>query len=161
MVRITSEQFKELQKRQSANASQLPNEQSKRSKYGNKKVVIQGIEFDSTKEGYRWLFLKDCERRGLITELQRQVEFVLIPDEYTDVRKQLKTKVKVENKRTFIGVRYFADFVYKKNGELVVEDVKGSEDSRAIDDSFFLKQKMMWYFHRIKIRIVCEAGEAV
>ena len=143
------------------NALQYLQNRQKRCKYGNKKVVICGITFDSTKEGYRWLFLQDCERKGLIKELRRQVEFVLIPDEYEDVIVHLKTKDKVTKRRTFIGVRYKADFVYMKDGVEVVEDVKGSLSDGAIDNVFFIKQKMMHALLGIDVRIVTKETEEV
>ncbi len=143
------------------NALQYLQNTQKRAKYGNRKVVICGITFDSRKEGYRWLFLQDCERRGMIAYLRRQVEFVLIPDEYEDVVVHLKTKDKVTRRRTFIGVRYKADFVYMKDGIQVVEDVKGSLDEGAIDDVFFIKQKMMHSLLGIDVRIVTRETEEV
>ena len=51
----------------------------KRPKYGNKKVIIDGILFDSKKEGMRWLILKDALANGTITDLERQVKVELIP----------------------------------------------------------------------------------
>ena len=50
-----------------------------RSKYGAKKITQNGITFDSKREAKRYGELLLLERAGAITELQRQVEFVLIP----------------------------------------------------------------------------------
>ncbi len=133
----------------------------KRPKYGNKKVTIQGITFDSVKEGYRWLFLQECQRRGVIKDLQRQVEFVLIPDEYEERVTHLKTKDKVTKHRVFTGVRYYADFVYMKDGKMIVEDVKGSLSSGAIDDVFIIKKKMMHSLLGIDVRIITSEGQAL
>ena len=49
------------------------------SKYHNRKVEIDGIKFDSTKEGERYLELKLLLKAGKIRDLQMQVEFELIP----------------------------------------------------------------------------------
>lgn len=42
-------------------------------KYGAEKVKVQGITFDSKREAQRWLLLRQWERSGQITDLQRQV----------------------------------------------------------------------------------------
>lgn len=130
-------------------------------KYNAHKCEYKGFKFDSERERDRFIFLEDCERRGLISELRRQVDFVLIPDEYADVPKQLKTKIKMERRRVFTGVRYKADFVYfhKGRGEHIVEDVKASP--KVIPKEFELKEKMMWYFHRIKIERVYKPNQAI
>ena len=52
-----------------------------RSKYGAKKVTVDGITFDSKKEANRWCELRLMERAGVITGLERQVKFVLIPSQ--------------------------------------------------------------------------------
>ena len=100
-------------------------------KYGNiKRRTADGILHDSIKEARRWNELKLLERAGVITDLHRQVKFVLIPKlEETYERISQKT-----GKRLKDGVRtlehecaYVADFVYQdaKTGELFVEDTKG------------------------------------
>lgn len=110
-----------------------------RNKYHARKVNICGIEFDSKKEGMRWLLLKDMERTGEISDLRRQVSFELLPAIYEDVTVHLKTKDKVERKLVQRAVHYVADFVYTdKEGNQVVEDTKGL---RLPD--YILKKKMM------------------
>ena len=52
----------------------------KRDKYGNSKIVVDGIKFDSKREYKRYSQLKLLEIAGQISELQLQVPFVLIPD---------------------------------------------------------------------------------
>lgn len=130
-------------------------------KYNAHKCEYKGMKFDSTRERDRYIFLEDCQRRGLISELKRQVKFVLIPDEYTDVQKQLKTKVRIDRRRSFIGVSYKADFVYYHNArqEHVVEDIKISP--RVIPKEYELKEKMMWYFHHVKIHRVYKPNEPI
>lgn len=110
-----------------------------RNKYHARKVNICGIEFDSKKEGMRWLLLKDMERNGEITGLQRQVPFELLPAIYRDEVVHLKTKDKTERRLVQRAVHYVADFVYTdKDGKQVVEDTKGL---RLPD--YILKKKMM------------------
>lgn len=52
-----------------------------RSKYGNRKTVVNGIEFDSRKEAVRYQELRLLERAGKISGLRLQEKFVLIPSQ--------------------------------------------------------------------------------
>lgn len=122
------------------------------SKYHSKKVTVDGIRFDSKKEANRYLELKQQERQGLISDLQMQVPFVLIPAQYDihteytpKTHKEKQVKKLVEKK-----VVYKCDFLYTRNGEVVVEDVKGYRNSTAYS-VFALKRKMMLYFHGIHV----------
>ncbi len=101
------------------------------SKYHNRKVEIDGIKFDSTKEGERYLELKLLLKAGKIRDLQMQVEFELIP--------------KQGGER---ACKYKADFVYHMadTGKMVVEDVKGKRTREYI-----IKRKLMLWRHGIKI----------
>ena len=117
------------------------------------------MNFDSEGERDRYIYLESCQRRGLISDLQRQVEFQLIPDEYENYVAHLKTKDKLMKRKVFTGVKYRADFVYKKDGKIVVSDYKGTADSKqmregAVDDVFFVKYKMMHSLLKIDIYIV-------
>ena len=78
------------------------------SKYKAEKTTVDDITFDSKKEAIRYNELKLLEKIGVITNLKRQVPYVLIE--------------KSEYGRT---IRYLADFVYVEKGETVVEDCKG------------------------------------
>ena len=110
-----------------------------KNKYHAKKVTICGIDFDSKKEGMRYLLLKDMERTGEISGLQLQVPFELLPAIYKDEVVHLKTKDKVERRLVQRAVHYVADFVYTdKQGTQHVEDTKGL---RLPD--YILKKKMM------------------
>ena len=128
-------------------------------KLNNRSVVIDGIEFDSKKEGNRYCELKLLQRAGKISELEWQKRYELIPAQYETVetgeyykvgakKGQSKTKqVCVEQ-----SVVYIADFVYQKNGQTVVEDVKGFRDpASATYAKFVLKRKMMLWIHGIRI----------
>lgn len=97
------------------------------SKYGNKKTVIDGITFDSKKESERYLMLKDMLKNKEIEDLQLQPKFLL--------QDSFKYKGKTEKK-----IYYIADFSYKKEGKLVVEDVKGKKT-----DVYKLKRKLFLY----------------
>lgn len=94
--------------------------------------------FDSKKEEKRWQTLLLEERAGRITQLERQKKFVLIPS-------QLDNNGKVIERQ----VAYYADFVYYRDGKLVVEDVK-SEYTRKLPE-YIIKRKLMLYTQKIKV----------
>ena len=111
------------------------------SKYGNRKTVIDGIEFDSKHEAARWCELKYMERAKLIYDLQRQVPFVLIPTQRDEVSGKVLER----------ECKYIADFTYRdiKTGRLTVEDAKGCKT-----ELYRLKKKLMLYRHGLRIKEV-------
>lgn len=106
-------------------------------KYGNRKVVRDGIEFDSIKECQRYCELKLMQRAGLISDLQTQVSFELIPAQ------------RIDGKVVERAVNYIADFVYQQDGQKVVEDTKGFKTK-----DYILKRKLMLWVHNLRIREV-------
>ena len=121
-------------------------------KYRNKKVTVDGITFDSKREKKRWCELCLLEKAGEISNLQRQVKFVLIPtqtetfERYSEkTGKKLKDGVRVVEKEC----AYFADFVYIDNhtGRTVVEDTKG-----ARTEKYIIKRKLMLHIYGIRIQ---------
>jgi len=117
-------------------------------KYKNKKIVVNGITFDSKKEADRYNELLLLETAGLISNLQRQVKFVLIPTQRepdtTGSRGGIR-KGKVIEKECV----YIADFVYTEDGKTVVEDTKGFKTK-----DYIIKRKLMLYIHGIRIQEV-------
>lgn len=130
-----------------------------RRKYGNTKTMFNGTEYDSKRERDRHIFLLDAERRGVISDLKRQVTFHLLPAQYETVEKQLKTKTKEVSVCVERAVDYKADFTYIKDGQLVVEDCKISKT--LMPKEYVLKRKMMLYFHGIKIKEVYKPTDAI
>lgn len=124
-------------------------------KYGNKKVVIDGIVFDSKAEAKRYSHLKMLEKCGLISDLKRQVAYELIPvqrEKSTKVYKKGRKKGQpIEGRVIEKAVTYIADFVYTDmaTGQTVVEDAKGM---RTRD--YIIKRKLMLYIHGIKVQEV-------
>ena len=125
-------------------------------KYKNKKTVVDGITFDSKKEADRYQELLPLQRAGVITDLELQKPFVLIPAQYETVEtgefyKIGKKKGQPKTKRVCLEqpVKYIADFCYKRNGVLIIEDTKGM---RTHD--YIIKRKLMLYIHGIKIKEV-------
>lgn len=73
------------------------------------KRTKDGILFASKSEMQRYNELKMLEKIGKISELELQPRFLLIP------------KLKKGDRATY----YVADFAYTRDGERIVEDVKG------------------------------------
>lgn len=116
------------------------------SKYGNRKVTRGVMTFDSEKEYRRYCELSLLERAGKVSDLRRQVKFVLIPSQYEPDTIGKRGGVK-RGKLIEREVSYVADFVYTEDGKTVVEDTKGF---RTAD--YILKRKLMLYIHGIRIR---------
>lgn len=110
-----------------------------RTKYNATRYIDGEERFDSKKEYLRWKQLKKEYDEGKIFMLERQVEFELIPrqkDEWTG--KVLERACK-----------YKADFVYRRDGVTIVEDVKGYKT-----EVYKIKKKLMLYRYGIQIREV-------
>ena len=107
-------------------------------KYGNKKTVSSGVWFDSKKEAKQYEKLKVLELIGEISDLQTQVKFSLIPSQYEGMGKGRKC---IERECSYI-----ADFVFYRNGHLVVQDVKGFKTPE-----YRIKKKLMLSIQGIKI----------
>lgn len=133
----------------------------KRPKYKNKKVDYEGVTFDSKKERDRYLVLKDAESKGRISNLERQVKFVLVPAIREKYVEQLKTKERVKERTIQKAITYTCDFAYFVDGEYVVEDVKASPKQSALDKAYVLKKKMMLAFHGIFIKEVYTYNESI
>lgn len=103
------------------------------SKYNARKTVIDGIEFDSAKEAKRYTRLRDLERSGKIQGLRLQVPFEILPSFECDGVK-------------YRGMSYVADFVYYRDGKVVVEDCKGFKTAE-----YKMKKKLMAYMNHINI----------
>lgn len=131
----------------------------KDNKYKNEKVEFDGIKFDSKRERDRYMVLKDAERRGLISGLKCQPIFELMPAIYHDEVKHLKTKDKIIKRCDQLAITYRGDFQYMKDGQLVVEDVKGS--AFMVTEVFKIKEKMMFAVHGIKIKRVYKATDEI
>lgn len=101
-------------------------------KYFNKKVILDGIKFDSRKEADRYLDLKLLNKLGLIKELELQKTFELQP-KY------------VNNKGEHIrAITYKCDFFYydTKKKQYIVEDTKGFKT-----EVYKIKKKLFEYVY--------------
>lgn len=98
-----------------------------RSKYGNKKVTHDGVQFDSVRELRRYQDLVLQQEAGQIFDLKRQVPFDI----------------------TINGIHvctYVADFVFRRQGKTVVADAKGMRTREYIT-----KRKLMMAVHGVEI----------
>ncbi len=124
------------------------------SKYKAKKVIVDGIRFDSQKEANHYCELKMLEKAGKIKNLQLQVPYELIPAQYQEEKLITKRgKEKAIKKLIERKVVYIADFVYLQDEETVVEDVKGYRQAGAYA-LFVLKRKLMLKEYGIKVKEV-------
>jgi hypothetical protein len=109
----------------------------RRSKFSAIRAVsADGKLFASKAERNRYHILLTEQQGGGITELQLQPSW-RFPINGTELR---------------IGARparYTADFSYRRNGLLVVEDVKG-----VMTPDAQLRIALMWAVHRIKVQII-------
>lgn len=122
-------------------------EVKKRSKYGNRKVVRDGIKFDSEREAARFSELKVLQAMGKIRNLRLQANFTLVEGYTTIEGERIKPMV------------YKADFTYERATEpdrdgavywlREVEDVKGVKTKE-----YQLKKKLMQDKYGITIREV-------
>ncbi|MDJ0922100.1 MAG: DUF1064 domain-containing protein [Henriciella sp.] len=109
----------------------------KKSKYGNVKVKIDGISFDSKAEGERYGLLKLLDRGGVIEALELQPKYDCIVN----------------------GVHvasYRPDFRYRhvETGDTVIEDVKGKEP-----DAMRIRRILTEALFDIEVRVVNGKGQ--
>jgi hypothetical protein len=99
-------------------------------KFGARSVVTaEGLRFDSQREYARWRELQLLQQAGVIEHLVRQFPYFL----------------HARNGEQAVAT-YRADFVYLKDGSLVVEDVKGVKTAM-----YKLKRKWMKAEYGIEI----------
>ena len=107
-------------------------------KYNAKPAVVDGIRFASDKEARRYSELKLLVRAGEISQLVPHPVFEFIIE---------GKPVKMRNGQT---AKYTADFQYLKNGEVVVEDVKGYK----ITDDYRLRRALVKHLYGVEIKEV-------
>lgn len=122
-------------------------------KYGNRKVTVDDIAFDSVREARRYNELKLLLLAGEIIGLQMQVPFELVPAQFEATgevySKGPRKGQPKQGKCIEKSVVYVADFVYWQNGQRIVEDTKGVRTTEYI-----IKRKLMLHKYGIRIREV-------
>jgi hypothetical protein len=107
----------------------------KRLKYRNIPITVNGIKFDSKAEYKRFVELELLQKAGKIFDLQMQKDFELQPS-FQDNQGEKRRSIK-----------YIADFVYKENEAIIVEDLKSKITAK--DSTYKIKKKMLlWLFKR-------------
>lgn len=126
------------------------------SKYGNARITRKGKRFDSGIEMLRYDYLCKMEKKGIISNLHRQVKFEILPAIYISPSGKTLAlrKISREYKLAERGVFYIADFTYKHSGVEVAEDVKGFRT-----DAYIIKRKLMLYRYGIAIHEVEAAAD--
>ena len=122
-------------------------QKQEKSKYGNRKVVRDGIKFDSEREAARFTELKVLQAMGKIRDLRLQTNFTLVEGYTTIEGKRVKPMV------------YRADFTYERATEPdcngVVHWLREVEDSKGRHtQAYELKKMLMQDKYIITIREV-------
>ena len=112
-----------------------------RSKYHSKKVIIDGIKFDSKREGEYYQKLKILLKQGLIKDLELQKEY-LLQDKF------------VINGKTRRKITYRADFVYYDVREKKQHVVDVKSKFTAKDKVYRIKKKLFEYKYGIELEEV-------
>lgn len=115
------------------------------SKYKSKKVIIDGIKFDSKDESLYYLYLKDLKEKGEIRDFGLQEKFVLQDSFMKDGKKHRE-------------ITYTPDFaIYHLNGSIEYIDVKSlgtatqqGELRRKMWDFRYRDKKLTWICRNIK-----------
>jgi len=106
-------------------------------KYNNKKVTIDGIEFDSKIEARYYEHLKELEKQGVVSEFLLQKKYLLL--EGFD-----------KNGKRIRPIHYIADFeVHYADGTIEVVDIKGFETP-----DFRIKKKLFEYRYPFELKLI-------
>lgn len=105
-------------------------------KYNANKTIINGVQFDSKKEAQLYVKLVSLQNKGIISGLERQKRFEVIP------------KTKTER-----AAYYVADYFFQEvaTGQWVVADCKSPITKRL--PAYVLKRKLMkWHYPEYDFR---------
>lgn len=120
-------------------------------KYGNKKITVGGITFDSRREAKRYQELYFLQKAGKISDLELQKRFELIPAQYETFERYGKKGQRLKDGQRCVekAVFYVADFCYVQDGQMVVEDTKGVRTK-----DYIIKRKLLLWVHGIRVKEV-------
>lgn len=118
-----------------------PGKNSKKQKYNNKKIEIDGIKFDSRDESLYYLYLKECVDEGSVFHFELQPKYELVP----------KFQYMGENRR---AMTYSPDFkITKTDGTNYVVDVKSM--GTATQQGELRRKLFEYYYPEIELIWVC------
>lgn len=105
-------------------------------KYGNKKVAVDNIVFDSAIESRYYIYLSELQKQGVVTDIALQPVFTL--------QESFRKEGKLHR-----AITYKADFqVSYADGRTEIVDIKGFTTT-----DFKIKQKMFEYRYR-ELRLI-------
>ena len=126
----------------------LPNIPRSRLKYNTakKKLECDGYKFDSRREMFRYVELREMLKEGMISDLKLQPVFYIS-----------KGCVDPATKKRLPARKYIPDFQYKEkntqNTSIVVEDVKSTETAKnstyRLKRQLFLEQYPQYRFREV------------
>ena len=142
----------EAKLREAAGGKKMPPATEKRK---NKLNAEKTGGYASKHEATRAWELKMLQRAGKISNLREQVKFVLVPAIWKEIPRTGKRGKILKPKRVCVQreLSYWADFVYEKDGETVVEDAKGYRGG-ATYRIFVNKKKQMRQIYGIDVKEV-------
>ena len=111
---------------------------TKPSKYGNKKIEVDGYHFDSLAEARRYEELRLMEQAGAISDLRLQPRY------------ELQKAFTGNDGKRHRAISYTGDFAYWEDGKQIIEDTKG-----VSTPVFKLKYKLFLYrYPQLHLRII-------
>lgn len=120
----------------------------RKNKYNNNRVVYDGHVFDSEKERDRYIVLRQKQRKGEIFSLQLQKKFLLTDAIFVDEKGRIVDRYTKGRKLYAKKSEYKCGFFYyTKNGDPVIEDVKGYKT-----DLYSLKKKVLAQFYGLIVK---------
>ena len=102
----------------------------KPNKFHAQKTVVDGVVYDSKKEGKRAVELEYLQKVGKIKNLERQKRFILQEGFVSNQGQKIRP------------ISYLADYYYEENGQQIVEDVKSPATRTQV---YMLKKKLFQF----------------
>ncbi len=142
---VTAEKTKFATFKSTPGMKQIPRiGETKNGRIEHTKIRVGDLVFDSVAEHDRYLELRVLEEQGIISELECQPRYEILPKQETPPGEQ-----------NFRPVIYTPDFRYRdsrRGGETVVEEVK-SEYSRHEKD-YVIRRKLIYYTMGVYVKEV-------
>lgn len=104
-----------------------------------------GILHKNRATALRWMFLKEKEKEGIISELKSSTKYILIPT----IRDKDGKLIEKE-------YSYIADITYVKDNQRVAEIVEtvGTPPSYCYQTEFILRRKLLLQIHNVSLVLV-------
>lgn len=116
-------------------------ENPRRNKYNARKVEVDGMVFDSKSEYKRWLELSNMQKAEMISDLQRQVKFIL-QESFVDGSGKKQREIS-----------YKADYTYIEDGILHIEDRKSVATKNG--EAFRVRWRLLLDKYKDNPDVVC------